>query len=136
MVSSSPLPRTIITNITTDNAELCVPSGQAARRSRYMLARKITIEHLRITLGVNVPSVKVLNFESVHSGHFVEFLERTSVAFFMVHDGALPTSGREVKQSSIDLAAKVAFRGLIQHFNKDGYNVALINQNEYRDSKV
>lgn len=100
------------------------------------MARKVVIGHLRISLGVNIPSVQVHNFESVHSCHFVDLLEKSSVAFFMLHDGSLPTSGREVKQSSIDLAAKVACRGLIQHFNKDGYNVALINQNEYRDSKV
>lgn len=136
MVSSLVASSRPITNTTTDNAELCVPAGAAARRSRYLMARKVVIDHLRISLGVNIPSVQVHNFESVHSGHFVDFLEKSSVAFFMIHDGSLPTSGREVKQSSIDLAAKVAFRGLIQHFNKDGYNVALINQNEYRDSKV
>lgn len=124
------------TNTISENAELCVPPGAAERRSRYMLARKVVIEHLRISLPVNVPSVQLHSFESVQSEEFVDFLEKSSVAFFMIHDGALPTTGREVKQSPLARAAKIALRGLIQHFNKDGYNVALINQNEYRDSKV
>lgn len=99
-----------------------------------MMARQVAIEHLRITLGVNTGGVQLHRFESVHSQEFLDFLEKSSVAFFMVHDGSLPTTGPEVKETS--KAAKIAFRGLIQHFNKNDFNVALINQNQYRDSKV
>ena len=98
------------------------------------MARQVAIEHLRITLGFNKAAVQLHRFESVHSQDFVDFLENSSVAFFMVHDGSLPTTGPEVKETS--KAAKIAFRGLIQHFNKNDFNVALINQNQYRDSKV
>lgn len=99
-----------------------------------MMARQVAIEHLRITLGFNKAAVQLYRFESVHSQDFVDFLEKSSVAFFMVHDGSLPTTGPEVRETS--KAAKIAFRGLIQHFNKNDFNVALINQNQYRDSKV
>lgn len=99
-----------------------------------MMARQVAIEHLKITLGCNTTAVQLHRFESVHSQDFVDFLEKSSVAFFMIHDGSLPTTGPEVKETS--KAAKIAFRGLIQHFNKNDFNVALINQNQYRDSKV
>ena len=54
----------------------------------------------------------------------------------MAHDGALPTEGREVKEGAREKTAKVLLRGILASFNARKLNVALVNQNEIRDSKV
>ena len=75
-------------------------------------------------------------FPSLGSDEFNTFLAHSPVFFVMAHDGALPTEGREVQEGAREKTAKVLLRGILASFNARNLNVALINQNEIRDSKV
>ena len=75
-------------------------------------------------------------FPSLDSEDFNTFLKHSPVYFVMAHDGALPTEGRQVEEGAREKTAKVLLRGILASFNARNFNVALINQNEIRDSKV
>lgn len=75
-------------------------------------------------------------FPSLESDEFNTFLAHSPVYFVMAHDGALPTEGREIEEGAREKTAKVLLRGTLASFNARKLNVALINQNEIRDSKV
>ena len=75
-------------------------------------------------------------FPSLDSTEFSAFLAHSPVYFVMAHDGALPTEGKEVKEGTQERRAKVLLRGMVAWFNARKLNVALMNQNEIRDSKV
>lgn len=75
-------------------------------------------------------------FPSLGSDEFSTFLAHSPVYFVMAHDGSLPTKGREVKEGAREKTVKVLLRGVLAWFNARKLNVALINQNEIRDSKV
>lgn len=75
-------------------------------------------------------------FPSLGSDEFNTFLAHSPVYFVMAHDGSLPTEGREVEEGAREKTAKVLLRGILASFNARKLNVALINQNEIRDSKV
>lgn len=75
-------------------------------------------------------------FPSLGSDEFNTFLAQSPVFFVMAHDGALPTEGTEVQEGAREKTAKVLLRGILASFNARKLNVALINQNEIRDSKV
>lgn len=75
-------------------------------------------------------------FPSLDSSEFSAYLAQSPVYFVMAHDGALPTEGGEVKEGLSERRAKVVLRGMVAWFNARKLNVALVNQNEIRDSKV
>lgn len=75
-------------------------------------------------------------FPSLGSDEFNTFLAHSPVYFVMAHDGSLPTEGKEVEEGAREKTAKVLLRGILASFNARKLNVALINQNEIRDSKV
>lgn len=94
------------------------------------------IQHLELRLPDACPSVAVHVFPSVSSEEFAEFLEESPVYFVMAHDGSLPTEGKAVVETAADRRAKILLRGMILWFNTHQLNVALINQNDIRDTKV
>jgi hypothetical protein len=118
-----------------ENAELCIPSAApAAYTSRYLLARAVIKRHLTVHLPEAVPTVRVITFASLESNEFTDYLHTTPIHFVMAHDGANKRSGSANKES--DKNIKILFRGLIWVFNTRRLSVALLNQIEFRDSKV
>lgn len=95
----------------------------------------LLIQHLEVHLPAAC-AVEVHVFPSLDSAEFSTFLVDSPVYFVMAHDGALPTEGDEVKEGPAERRAKVLLRGMVAWFNARKLNVALVNQNEIRDSKV
>ncbi|OBT53071.1 hypothetical protein VE04_07983 [Pseudogymnoascus sp. 24MN13] len=118
-----------------DHKELCIPPGSSAQRSRYLLTRTLLIQHLEVHLP-DTCGVEVHVFPSLGSDEFNTFLAHSPVYFVMAHDGSLPTEGKEVQEGAREKTAKVLLRGILASFNARNLNVALINQNEIRDSKI
>ncbi|KFZ08458.1 hypothetical protein V502_09341 [Pseudogymnoascus sp. VKM F-4520 (FW-2644)] len=119
----------------TNHKELCIPPGSSAQRSRYLLTRTLLIQHLEVHLP-DTCGVEVHVFPSLGSDEFNTFLAHSPVYFVMAHDGSLPTEGKEVEEGAREKTAKVLLRGILASFNARKLNVALINQNEIRDSKI
>ncbi|KAH8695246.1 hypothetical protein BGW36DRAFT_429127 [Talaromyces proteolyticus] len=117
-----------------NQATVCIPDGcPRERRLRYLCARKLIMEHLRQNLmTVPIPdgnTVKVHVFESYHASDFQSYLTTVGAYFIMSHDGAGP-------QSAENSTVKVVLRQMINWFIWKGYNVALVNNLQCRDTKV
>jgi hypothetical protein len=129
-----------------EHAGLCIPPGElsAKHSARYLLARAVIKRHLTLHLPSSCPNVEVHTFSSIRSDAFHEYLQESPVHFVMVHDGSahetnIPTNGeddKDVLPRIKDRRAKTLLRAIIWYFNTHGLNVALINQVEFRDSKV
>jgi len=118
-----------------ENAELCIPPGSPAEhRSRYLLARAVIKRHLTVHLPSMLPSVIVNSFYSLESRKFKGYLHDSPIHFVMAHDGASKKPNCTTTRS--DKCSKILLRGVIWYFNTQKLNVALINQIEFRDSKV
>lgn len=120
--------------------ELCVPpTADKADASKYYLARAVIIRHLQANLPRTHPDIKVNFFQSSQSDDFAHYLRNTSLYFLMAHDGASPIErvGKHItKDASGASAQRLALRALILAFMGRGYNVALVNGLEWRDTKV
>ncbi|KAF7507459.1 hypothetical protein GJ744_010390 [Endocarpon pusillum] len=145
-----------------DNHEdLCVQrEGPASSRLKYLLTREILVRHLQLHLGQQHPRHQVRVFSSFQSEDFTHYLTTTSMYFLMCHDGASTSALSTMERfnqisddhhpkegdSAIKLESKVGFRGqgdnrigfryMIYEFIRQGYNVALLNGLEWKDSKV
>ncbi|KAI9750079.1 MAG: hypothetical protein M1815_002040 [Lichina confinis] len=123
-----------------DNALLCVPPKHVELQNRYLLARSVIIRHLKHHLPRNHDGLEIHTFASVQDPDFGDYLSSASVYFIMCHDGAEasrmgkdslpPTNAAHVESQ------KRSFRSLIRHFILQGYDVALVNGLDVRDSKV
>ncbi|KAI0397969.1 P-loop containing nucleoside triphosphate hydrolase protein [Xylariaceae sp. FL0594] len=119
--------------------DLCIPPSQSSSSSsstkshhaRYRLARSAIISHLRRT----IPS-RVYVFGSPSAPDLWRYMNDAGVYFAMCHDGALEEETEEAVTESGFVAHKVAFRQLIRLFISKGYNVALINDVTFADTKV
>lgn len=103
--------------------------------SKYELARAAIIRHMQVNLPTTYPEVKVSVFASIHEKAFNDYLSNAGIYFIMAHDAAKPLHS----VSQADEAAtnhKLILRGAITSFINNGYNVALINGLEWRDTKV
>ncbi|MCJ1475667.1 hypothetical protein MMC13_004330 [Lambiella insularis] len=124
----------------SDHEDLCIPPQIFPRKNLYMLARSVIIRHLKSHLPESHPEIKVLNFSSVHEALFQEFLESSGVYFIMCHDGAHAHVKSKVNNSASSTCngdwQRLAFRRMIGRFISLGFNVALINGLEIRDTKV
>jgi hypothetical protein len=134
------------------NQGLCVPQWATGRnREKYLLARAAVIRHLRVNLQSAHPGIEIHVFPSLRSPDFARYLETTDLYFVMCHDGASPTTlrKRNILSKQLDslededhaemeaaLKMKTMFRLLIYWFLDQGYNVALVNGLEWRDTKV
>lgn len=76
----------------------------------------------------------VNTFPSLESPQFKEYLHVSPIHFVMAHDGANKKIGSTTTES--DKCAKILLRAMIWYFNTHRLNVALVNQIEFRDSKV
>lgn len=135
-----------------EHYQLCVPLGVTNdNRAKYLLARAAIIRHLRVNLKSIYSSIEVHVFPSLRSASFAKYIEATDLYFIMTHDGAsssvlrkrnilsrhldaIEDEDREVKQNA--LMMKTMFRHLIHWFLSQGYNAALVNGLEWRDTKV
>lgn len=123
------------------NAHLCVPpNAQKANESKYLLARAAIIRHLQSNIKKD-KHIAVRSFTAWSSPEFLQYLHATSPYFLMAHDGALPVE-RKTKHVVDDSnaveqpATRVPLRHMILSFIARGFNVALVNGLEWRDTKV
>ncbi|KAF4635469.1 hypothetical protein G7Y89_g2618 [Cudoniella acicularis] len=119
-----------------DHSALCIPPGlTATHRSRYLLARAVIKRHLALRLPLSHSDVVINDFPSLESETFKEYLDITPIHFVMVHDGS-SRAAKATLDSPDEKLAKILLRGMIWYWNSHRLNVALINQIEFRDSKV
>ena len=119
-----------------DHASLCLTDDG---ESKEPLIREILIRHLQMNLRDAHPNIKIQVFSSIQSDSFIHYLASTGAYFLMCHDGAAITSSRQSNgESPVDRQChgRLGFRFMIYEFIRLGYNVALVNGLEFRDSKV
>jgi len=123
-----------------DNEDLCVPPHEYALKPLYLLARSVIVRHLKCNLPKTHPEIEIHGFSSVDDPIFGQYLESSGIYFVMCHDGALTTIESEKLHSVVGTVdpdwQKIALRKMIRHFIRSGFNVALVNGLEVRDTKV
>ncbi|KAI7417662.1 P-loop containing nucleoside triphosphate hydrolase protein, partial [Hortaea werneckii] len=126
------------------NRGLCVPPTASDEDAcKYYLARSAIIRHMQATLPTSNPNVKINVFTTYDSPDFRSYLATSGPYFVMMHDGAQPekrtgkhiSAEDEVTENS-PIAQRVGFRRMVLQFIGSGYNVALVNGLEWRDTKV
>jgi hypothetical protein len=140
------------------NESLCIPID-ASRDDyhKYALARSIIFRHLDTNFN-HIDKFVVKRFPSFNHPDFAQFLDSTATYFVMCHDGsptnaytAHPaevnnqagrtdagslTSSSAHSLSSAEHLRRVNFRAMISWFITKQYNVALINELHFADTKV
>nr|POF18005.1 putative helicase [Quercus suber] len=124
------------------NKELCLPPRTSkSNAGKYLFARAAIIRHLQANLKTLHPSIVIHKFTSYHSPQFDDFLQTVGPYFIMTHDGAI-TAERKAKHtrtsklSVVKTDNRLPLRRMIVHFIDRGFNVALVNGLEWRDTKV
>ncbi|CAI7648061.1 unnamed protein product [Penicillium glandicola] len=146
-----------------ENASLCIPKGvHRDLHARYLLAREAIIQHL-VSVRVQ-PSqfFQALRFDSFQSDEFKAHLISSGAYLFMCHDGAFSEHDKDDTASDIDSSdsesdsdsdhengdykgsfvdkrgeiSRFKLRAMVYWFVVHGYNLALINTLEFRDTKV
>jgi hypothetical protein len=124
---------------------VCVPStATKASAAKFLLARAAIVRHLQANLPASHPDIKIEEFPSYASPEFAQYLTHHAPYFVMAHDGAEATQrkGKHVPVGtdvSVDVqlnANRAALREMILFFIDQGYNVALLNGLEFRDTKA
>ena len=124
------------------HAELCIPSSCAQSvRPRYLLARSAVLQHLVAHLGQVHPGVEVFRFVTYDNSAFKLYLESAGIYFVMAHDGSKPRAetkhNGKADEAPVDGTKTVRMlRRMIFWHTLLGFNIALINEVEWRDSKV
>jgi hypothetical protein len=124
------------------NKKLCIPpSAKDTNASKYLLARAAIIRHLSVNLPAIHPDIAIHRFQSWRSAEFREYLQDTSPYFVMAHDGALPEGSQSAAteaDANVNDASRQQklLREMILFFIDQGFNVALTNGLELRDTKV
>ncbi|KAJ9629556.1 hypothetical protein H2203_001930 [Taxawa tesnikishii (nom. ined.)] len=115
---------------------LCVPHGVSEQNvPKYLLARAAIIRHLMAHMHGS--TTRVRRFESVTCDSFQQYLAQTGLYFMMCHDGARPSHGpQDDHRNHAELKHMLSLRTMILSFINRGYNVALVNGLEWRDTKV
>lgn len=132
--------------------QLCVPHWVTSNnREKYLLAREAVIRHLQVNLKAAHSDVEIHVFPSINSPAFAKYMEETDLYFVMCHDGASSGAPRKRKMPARDLNGsdeeeaanmetqlkiKTMFRLVVYWFLDRGYNAALVNGLEWRDTKV
>ena len=131
---------------------MCIPpSCLESNREKYLLARAAIIRHLQVNLDAEQPGIELHVFPSFQCEAFEEYLESAGLYFIMCHDGAssitsyqnptsakkieMPEKAKDVRQNEY-FYNKTMFRSMIYWFVSRGYNAALVNGLEWRDTKV
>ncbi|KAF7185809.1 putative helicase [Pseudocercospora fuligena] len=125
------------------NRELCLPPKASPQNvAKYHLARAAIIRHLQSNVPKIHPAIGIEIFTSWDAPEFIKYLEKTSPYFMMVHDGAqadekISRTANEDADSELSLSPdRIALRRMILAFVERGFNIALINGLEWRDTKV
>ncbi|TKA25301.1 hypothetical protein B0A50_06205 [Salinomyces thailandicus] len=126
------------------NRELCVPPATRDEDAcKYLLARAAIIRHLQVNLSESHPTIQVNVFPSYQSEDFAKYLSASGPYFVMMHDGAQPEKRAGKHMAAEDAAVeksptsqRVGLRQMVLQFIGQGYNVALVNGLEWRDTKV
>lgn len=120
-----------------DNKSCCIPiTAPTGSEFKYKLARAAVVRHLQTHLPSSQPEVEVRIFDSVRSGTFENYLHESGAYFIMCHDGAIsPNTYISRPRSEIE-ALQTALRSTIRAAVSYGYNVALLNGLEFRDTKI
>lgn len=125
-----------------NNRDLCIPStARPDNACKYHLARAALIRHLKVNLRRPHPNIAINTFQSYGSEEFAKYLSVVGPYFLMIHDGALSVQrqGKHMDDDLLDAKQseqKLALRLMILNFIGRGYNVALVNGLEWRDTKV
>uniref|UniRef100_A0A1Y1K1W7 ATP-dependent RNA helicase DDX60 PIN-like domain-containing protein n=1 Tax=Photinus pyralis TaxID=7054 RepID=A0A1Y1K1W7_PHOPY len=115
----------------TDHEELCVPRDVSdALASGYRLTRAILIKHLKQDTGSTDPAERSisLQFESIQSYEFQEYLTQNAIHFFLSLDG----QGIDTHSA----ANEIRYLKFVYYLAHKGYNLAIINNLEFVSSKV
>ena len=124
----------------TEHEALCVPHDKSHLKNFYLLARSVVIRHLDYHLPRSHPDIELHRFTSLNDANFGKYLESSGIYFVMCHDGAhtqaMSNKKDEVLNASEGIWSKVALRKMIRYFITSGFNIALINGLEVRDTKV
>ncbi|KAL4939941.1 hypothetical protein BDV06DRAFT_213885 [Aspergillus oleicola] len=139
----------------SEHSRICVPPNTAKGLwSKYYLGREAIIQHLVQYLPTTVSSIQVRRFASYKSVDFGQYLNSVGAYFLMCHDGAaasdydndVPSDNEDLSPSDGDAnsgnafsnpgPAKYLLRSMIHWFVLHGYNIAILNSLECRDSKV
>jgi hypothetical protein len=134
------------------NRELCIPpTASESSRAKYLLARATIIRHLLVNLPETCPNIEIHLFKSFHGEDFKEYMDSADLYFVLCHDGAspfvtkqkalrsankVPGSVEEDRNDAAHVYSRTMFRSMIFWFIKQGYNAALVNGLEWRDTKV
>ncbi|KAL8797979.1 MAG: hypothetical protein Q9182_007056 [Xanthomendoza sp. 2 TL-2023] len=129
--------------------DLCIPRATPSiLRPKYLLTRAILIRHLHVHLPTSNPTVKLYTFASARDPAFRGYLSASGAYFIMTHDGANPTpldkdprfhehKDLDVERvGSEELRRRLVFRASIFSFIIQGYNIALIDGLEWKDTKI
>lgn len=124
----------------SDHQEFCIPPHHLYTQGLYLLARSVILRHLTSLLPRSHPKIKVHIFSSVNDPAFKEYLVSSGTYFIMCHDGARAAHHFEIDHSAEEAnywnRQKSTFRRMIGRFMSLGFNVALVNGLEIRDTKV
>jgi ATP-dependent RNA helicase DDX60 len=125
------------------NRELCVPPDtDAENASKFYLARAAIIRHLQANVASAQHGREVHVFENYHSEPFKAYLAASGPYFLAMHDGAQPENrkGKHINMSTETRSKtnqqSILLRAMILSFISRGYNIALLNGLEWRDTKV
>ena len=122
--------------------DLCIPhASSSSNASKYRLARAAIIRHLQCELKAVDTAIPVNEFPSHDSSDFAQYLRDASPYFIMIHDGAtsadrLSKPMTETQEQEEPVNQRLKLREMILSFIGRGYNVALVNGLEWRDTKV
>ncbi|KAK6533932.1 hypothetical protein TWF281_005275 [Arthrobotrys megalospora] len=97
------------------------------RAWRYILVREAVIRHLEETLSAD-NAVKVFHYVSLHNSDFEEYLQSWKPYFALAHD--VPGFDADHKEQHLMQS------GILWRLLSKGYNVALLDKIEFKDSKV
>lgn len=117
---------------------LCVPAKVLpSNKYKFHLARAVIVRHLRIHLSKPYANVSVYEFESLQDARLTAYLKHAGAYFVLCHDGAdAPSSQNSALGSKRGEMTKRSFRAAIASFMNNGYDVALINDLKFQDTKV
>ncbi|KAF2770464.1 P-loop containing nucleoside triphosphate hydrolase protein [Teratosphaeria nubilosa] len=123
------------------NRHLCVPPGtESQNASKYYFARAAIIRHLQVNLPVPKSGIEVRTFSSYGSDEFEKYNAATGPYFLMMNDGATAEKRKgkhvETEKPLAVTAEAIQLRTMILYFVARGYNIALVNGLEWRDSKI
>jgi hypothetical protein len=146
------------------NEDLCVPKNvDQTDYPKYAVARSVIFRHLAHNLNSS-NKIVIRRFNSFRDAEFTQYLKESGIYFVMCHDGAMPDAAESKKplhsdtkehsqahvncqmltpatensaiSSRAEYLRRVSLRAMISWFISKQYNVALLNELSFSDSKV